>query len=75
MRQRLRNYFIDLAKQHLERNGWLAVSPFFRGVVLSDCVAAVWKAPDGSVQIDISCPPHPTIITMGTTVLDNQEAG
>ena len=73
MRRGLRNYFIDLARAYLHRNGWLTVSPFFRGVVLSDCVAAVWRAPDGSVQLDISCPPHPTIITMGATVLDNQE--
>jgi len=75
MRRGLRNYFIDLARWYLRRQGWVTVSPFFRGVVLSDCVAAVWRSPDGSVQLDISCPPHPTIITMGATVIDNQEQG
>lgn len=67
----IRSHLIDLARWYLRRNGWLSVSPFFRGAILADCVAYISEDEGGNVLLDATLPPKPTIITLGATVIDS----
>ena len=67
MRRGLRNYFIDLARWYLHRQGWVTVSPFFRGVVLGECVAFYAEE---NRHLDAVLPENATLLLVNRTILD-----
>lgn len=63
----IRAWLIDFARWYLHRQGWVTVSPFFRGVVLGECVAFY---ADENRHLDVILPEGPTIIVANRTILD-----